>query len=108
MHQAACHFDVEGCGVYVGSRTGKSHREDLKQAIIMAPCLQLIDYCCDQMVILAVDSSCIATSFILLQLGANGKQFPSHFGSITWNDWESHYCQAMIEIYGLWHTLQAY
>jgi len=30
--------------------------EDLKQAIIMVPCLQLIEYRCDQMVILAVDS----------------------------------------------------
>jgi len=61
--------------------------EDLKQAIVMAPCLQPIDYCCDWMVILAVDSSCIATRFILLQLGADSKWYPSHFGSITWNDW---------------------
>src|SRR5882724_9708716 len=82
--------------------------EDLKQAIIMAPCLQPIDYHCDQTVILEVDSSCIATGFILLQLGADSKRYPSRFGSITWNDWESCYSQAKIEIYGLWCALQGY
>src|SRR5882724_13627796 len=82
--------------------------EDLKQAIVMAPYLWPIDYHCDQMVILAVDSSCIATTFILLQLGANGKWYPSHFGSMTWINWELHYSQAKIEIYRLWHALQAY
>jgi len=82
--------------------------EDLKQAIIMALCLQPIDYHCDRMVILAIDSSCIATGFILLQLGSDGKQYPSRFGSITWNDRELHYSQAKIEIYGLWCALQAY
>ena len=35
--------------------------EDLKQAIVMALCLQPIDYHCDCMVILAIDSSWIAT-----------------------------------------------
>jgi len=82
--------------------------EDLKQAIITVPCLRLIDYHCDQTVILAVDSLCIATGFILLQLGSDGKWYPSRFGSITWNDRESHYSQAKIEIYGLWRALQAY
>src|SRR5882724_1472299 len=52
----------------------KSSMEDLKQAIITAPCLWPIDYCSDQCVILEVDSSCIATGFILLQLGADNKQ----------------------------------
>jgi len=78
--------------------------EDLKQAIVTALCLWLIDYCCDWMVILAVDSSCIVTVFILLQLGSDGKWYPSSFGSITWNDQESHYSQAKIEIYSLWHA----
>ena len=82
--------------------------EDLKQAIVMAPCLRLIDYHCDRWVILAVNSSCIATGFILLQLSADSKRYPSHFGSITWNNQESCYSQAKIEIYGLWHALQAY
>ena len=46
--------------------------------------------------------------FILLQLGADNKRYLSCFGSITWNERESHYSQAKIEIYRLWHALQAY
>ena len=75
--------------------------EDLKQAIVTVLCLQLIDYFCDLMLILAVDSLCIATRFILLQLGSDGKWYPSCFGSIMWNYQESHYSQAKFEIYGL-------
>src|SRR5882724_11778778 len=86
----------------------RASMEDLKQAIITAPCLQPIDYCSDHCVILAVDSSCIAMGFILLQLGAANKCYPSCFSSITWNERESCYFQAKIEIYGLWHALQAY
>jgi len=37
-----------------------------------------------------------------------GSVTPSRFGSITWNERESRYSQAKIEIYGLWHALQAY
>src|SRR5467141_3870305 len=86
----------------------KSSMEALKQAIITAPCLRPIDYHSDRCVILAIDSSCIATGFILLQLGADNKWYPSRFGSITWNERESRYSQAKIEICGLWHALQAY
>ena len=63
--------------------------EDLKQAIVMAPCLRLINYHCNWWVILSVDSSHITTGFILFQLGVDGKHYPSCFGSITWNDHES-------------------
>src|SRR5882724_2096109 len=94
--------------VFVWGSEQKEAMEDLKQAIVTAPCLRPIDYHCDRTVILAVDSSCIATSFILLQLGADGKWYPSRFSSITWNEQESHYSQAKIEIYGLWRALQAY
>jgi len=76
--------------------------------IVTAPCLQPIDYHSDRCVILAVHSSCIAMGFILLQLRVDNKCYPSCFGSITWNERESRYSQAKIEIYGLWHTLQAY
>ena len=82
--------------------------EDLKLVVISAPCLWPINYHYDWWVILAMDSSCIVTGFILLQLGANGKRYPSRFGSITWNERESRYSQAKIEIYGLWHAIQAY
>ena len=64
----------------------KVSMEDLKQAIVMAPCLWLIDYHMDQCVILAINSSFIATGFILSQLGVDDKRYPSHFGSITWNE----------------------
>src|SRR5882724_7361930 len=93
---------------FVWGTDQKASMEDLKLAIVMAPCLQPIDYHMDRCVILAVDSSCIATGFILSQLGVDDKQYPSHFGSITWNERESRYSQAKIEIYGLWHILQAY
>src|SRR5467141_3662712 len=82
--------------------------EDLKQAIITAPCLCPIDYHSDRCVILAINSSCIATGFILLQLSVDNKWYLSQFSSITWNERESHYSQAKIEIYGLWCALQAY
>src|SRR5882724_4297288 len=62
----------------------RASMQDLKLAIITAPCLRLIDYHSDQWVILAVDSSCIVTGFILLQLRADNKHYPSCFGSITW------------------------
>jgi len=80
---------------------------DLKEAVITAPCLRPINYLCLWPVILAVDSSYIAVGFILLQLGADGKQYPSCFRSIMWNEWESHYSQPKIEIYGLWRALWA-
>src|SRR5467141_344509 len=81
---------------------------DLKKATITTPCLHPIDYHTDRCVILAVNSSCIATGFILLQLGTDNKWYLSQFSSITWNERESCYSQAKIEIYGLWHALQAY
>src|SRR5882672_373930 len=85
----------------------KSSMEDLKQAIITTPCLHPIDYHSNQCIILTVNSSCIATSFILLQLNMDNKWYPSWFDSITWNERESCYSQARIKIFGLWHALQA-
>src|SRR5882724_9035461 len=55
----------------------KVSMEDLKQAIVTSPCLKPIDYHSDQCVILVVNSSCIAMGFILLQLGADNKCYPS-------------------------------
>jgi len=43
----------------------------------------------------------------LLQLDNESQQCPSHFGSITWNDWETCYSQAKIELYSLFHALKA-
>jgi len=77
-------LNEEGHGVCLGHGQ-KASMEDLKQAIVTAPCLQLIDYHTDRCVILAVDSSALPlVSFS--PLGVDDKPIPSHFGSITWNE----------------------
>jgi hypothetical protein len=68
----------------------------------------MIDYSSGRRVILSVDSSFIATGFILLQIGEDGKEYLYRFGSITWNERESRYSQAKIELYGLFRALRAY
>jgi hypothetical protein len=79
----------------------------IKIAIINSPALQPLSYESLLKVIVSVDSSNIAVGFILLQLGEDGKQYPAHFGSIAWNERESHYSQAKIELYGLFRALHA-
>lgn len=81
---------------------------DLKKAVSESPALRPIDYTNGLDVILAVDSSVIATGFILSQMGVDGKRYPSRFGSIAWNDRESRYSQAKVELYGLFRALRAY
>src|ERR1700743_3672244 len=44
--------------------------------------------------------------FILLQLGPDKKRYPSRFGSIVFNDRESRYSQAKLELYGLFRSLK--
>ena len=60
----------------------------LKQALLLSPALQPIDYNSDALVILSVNTSYIAIGFILSQcnLGDVRLQYHSHFGSITLND----------------------
>lgn len=79
----------------------------LKLAIAKAPCLRPIDYRCGREVILAVDSSVIGVGFVLLQLGEKGERYPARYNSITWNDRESRYSQAKLELYGLWRALRS-
>src|SRR5882724_10027023 len=55
----------------------KASMEDLNQAIVTALCLWPMDYHSNQCVILAVYSSCITMGFILLQLRADNKCYPS-------------------------------
>ena len=59
--------------------------EALKAAIVESPALRPIDYECGQEVILAVDSSIVGVGFLLMQIGEDGKRYPSRFGSIAWN-----------------------
>ncbi|KAJ8580938.1 hypothetical protein M405DRAFT_752561 [Rhizopogon salebrosus TDB-379] len=81
--------------------------DTLKQAVIQSPAIRPIDYKSSNPVILAVDSSYIACGWILLQLDDNLQRRPSRFGSITWNERESRYSQAKIELYGLFRALRA-
>ena len=38
---------------------------------------------------------------------SDGRRHPSHFGSISWNEHESHYSQAKLKLYGLFCALRA-
>ena len=80
--------------------------ERLKEAVANSPALRPIDYESERPVILAVDSCANGAGYILLQLGKDGKRYPSRFGSITFNDRESRYSQAKLELYGLFRSLK--
>jgi len=81
--------------------------QTLKDAILESPALRAIDYECGREVILAVNTSNIAVGYILLQVGKDGKRYPSCFGSISLTEVESHYSQAKLELYGLFRALRA-
>jgi hypothetical protein len=77
----------------------------LKDAVLSSPTLKRLDYTSKHKVILAVDTSNITIGFILLQVGMDGKRYPSRFGSIALTEVESRYSQAKLELYGLFHVL---
>jgi hypothetical protein len=79
----------------------------LKESILESPALRCIDYDSNRKVVLTVDMSNITIGFILLQVGADGKHYPNHFGSIVLNEVESCYYQAKLELYGLFCALHA-
>jgi hypothetical protein len=81
--------------------------QTLKDVILESPALRAIDYECGREVILAVDTSNIAVGYILLQVGKDGKRYPSCFGSISLTEVESRYSQAKLELYGLFRALRA-
>ncbi|GBE84319.1 hypothetical protein SCP_0602970 [Sparassis crispa] len=78
----------------------------IKQAVQSCGALVPIDYASLRIVILAINSSNIAVGFVLFQLGEDGKRRPNRFGSITWNERESRYSQAKVELYGLFRALR--
>jgi hypothetical protein len=80
---------------------------ELKQAICKSKAIRPLDYHCGRTIVLAVDLLNIAMGYVLLQEGADGKRYPSRFGSVTWNKVEARYSQAKVEPYGLLHVLQA-
>jgi hypothetical protein len=79
----------------------------LKEKVAYCDCLKPIDYRSGRTVVLSVDSSNIATGFILSQRGEDGRKYPSRYGSITFNKVESGYSQAKLELYGLYRALRA-
>jgi len=88
--------------------TQQAAMDDLKLAVATSSALRAIDYSSPKPVILAVDSSNLATGYALFQIGHDDKRYPSRFGSITWNERESRYSQAKIELYGLFRALRAF
>jgi len=74
----------------------------LKHLADTCPAIRPLNYQSKNEVILAVDSSYMAVGYIISQLGDDGKHYPSRFGSITFNDCESRYSQAKLELYGLY------
>ena len=74
----------------------------------LSPALRPLDYVTDRPVILAVDSCMNGAGYILLQIGKDGKRYPSRFSSITFNDRESRYSQAKLELYGLFRWTAHY
>ena len=90
----------------------------LKQAITTIPALKTLDITlakvpqqeeCDSdlgLVTIAVDSSQTAVGYVMYQTLETGRH-PLLYGSITWNNVESHYSQPKIELYGLFRALKA-
>jgi hypothetical protein len=79
----------------------------LKDAVLSSPTLKRLDYASEREVILAVDTLNIAIGFILLQVGEDGKCYPSRFGSIALTEVESRYSQVKLELYSLFRALHA-
>jgi hypothetical protein len=77
----------------------------LKDAIANSPALVPINYASTHPVYLAIDSSWCVVGWILSQDCEDSQQRLSCFGSIAWNEHESHYSQPKIELYSLFHTL---
>jgi len=78
----------------------------IKTAIIESSALISIDYTTDHAVYLSVDSSIRGVGWILAQDCPDGRRRPLRFGSISWNDRESRYSQAKLELYGLFRALR--
>jgi RNase H-like domain found in reverse transcriptase len=81
--------------------------QSLKNTIIGSPTLISINYTSECPVYLAVDSSIHGVGWILSQKCLDGACCPAYFGSILWNECKSHYSQAKLELYDLFHTLRA-
>jgi len=79
--------------------------QTLKDEITQSTALISIDYSSDSTIYLSVDSSIQGVGWILAQDCPDGCCHPSRFRSILWNECESHYSQAKLKLYGLFHVL---
>ena len=80
---------------------------DLKDALLKSPALQLIDYKSEAPVILSVDTSRIAVGYLLAQCDLKNPwlRYYAKFSLITLNDQEACFSQAKLELYGLYCML---
>ena len=88
-------------------------QDALKAALLASSALQPINYNSNSLVILGMDTSHIATGFLLCQCDADNPHIHhyTHFGSITFNDHESCFSQPKLELYSLFcalHVLKMY
>jgi len=81
--------------------------KSLKSAIVYSSALISIDYSTDRTIYLSVDSSVRGVGWILAQDCSDRCHRPLRFGSISWNERESRYSQAKLELYGLFRALRA-
>jgi hypothetical protein len=79
----------------------------LKDSVLNSPTLKHLDYASKREVILAVDTSNITIGLILLQVGEDGKCYPSWIGSIALTEVESCYSQAKLELYSVFCTFSS-
>jgi len=80
--------------------------DTLKQRVSTSPALRPIDYRSGLPIILSVDTSYIATGFILAQIDDQGRRRPARYGSLPMNERESRYSQPKLELYGLYRALR--
>jgi hypothetical protein len=90
---------------FVWHKEHKQAMQALKTTIVQSSALISIDYLTDRTIYLSVDSSVHGIGWILTQDCPDGQQHPVHFGSISWNEHESCYSQAKLELYSLFHAL---
>lgn len=79
--------------------------EETKKAFLACPAIRPIDYHAPRQVIFAVDSSIIGYGAVLMQVGEDGRRYPSRFLSHCWDATQRNYSQAKIELYGLFRAL---
>jgi hypothetical protein len=93
--------------VFIWQAQHEEAMQVLKDTIIHLSTLISIDYASSRSVYLAIDSSIRGIGWILSQDCTNGKRRPARFSLISWNECESCYSQAKLELYSLFRALHA-